>query len=238
VGAAPALALTSLAGGYVHACGLRNGAVHCWGRASTVAVKPPTGVFGLIAAGDDETCAVFSRGDEVTCWRKDGTIESRMGEYVELALGQGFACGLRGSGLVDCWGAAPAGLPSEPLHGITAGMSFACGVREDGRATCWGTNKQGGSLVPPSGARFVQLAAGFRHVCGLDHTGSARCWGGNADGMAQPPAGPFTQLAAGNDHTCGLRVDGRVLCWGSIDAAPTLAFRQIVAGKDYVCGVR
>lgn len=142
------------------------------------------------------------------------------GVALELAVGDGFACGLLEGAVVRCWGANDVGqlglghtatigddeTPAEsgvvPLDGITvglvAGAHHACARQADGTARCWGANDAG------------QLGLGHTEIVGDDETPS----------QARPIVleSAVVELAAGESHTCARLTTGAVRCWGANDA--------------------
>ncbi len=242
-----------------HTCVLRQGGVRCWGAnsfgklgygysanvgdelADLPLIDVNAGLPGElavgVAAGDENTCAVFATG-AVRCW---GAGDLGM-------LGLGYPS--------QSLGAKPGDLPTPAVElggvavAVGIGGQFACALLDTGGVRCWGYNLEGqtghpgpvlvGDTEKPSslgdvslGAKATQIAVGRNHACALLVGGSVRCWGRNSDGRlgigstatigdnevptAVPPAnigGAAVQIAAGGAHTCALLATGKLRCWG------------------------
>ena len=136
---------------------------------------------------------------------------------VDVQAGSDFACALRASGRVLCWGENNMSATGEPTSG-----DLAC---DDG-ARC----------RPPTAlpglTDIVQVAAGFAFACARRADGAVLCWGSNGAGTlgtgssspssrAAPAvvAGlpPAIDVVAGRETACArVKEDGgvRVYCWG------------------------
>ena len=154
-------------------------------------------------------------------------------DFVHVDVGR-FNCGVRASGLVECWGDygdygwdLPLG---DDFTMVSVGENHACGLRGAGEIECWGGwewrnlgwGYGGGS--PPQGL-FRSVSVGRWHACGLRLDGEAECWGVYSahgmppryyDGIRIPeaPGGEFADVQVSGDFACGLRPGGEVECWG------------------------
>jgi alpha-tubulin suppressor-like RCC1 family protein len=136
-------------------------------------------------------------------------------DFVELAAGDSFACGRRGSGQVECWGLGDEGeigdganmrrghpVPiadaAQDFAEIAAGQQFACARRESGAVVCWGRNDQGqlgdGTMIDTNApvdvvgiTDAVQIGCGQSHACARHADGHVSCWGGNFGVMLGNP---------------------------------------------------
>lgn len=184
-------AVESIAPGQAHNCALQtDGSVLCWGDDS----------FGQLGNGD----VLFN--DQLVPRRVLGLPDA-----VAVASGSFFACALRETGVVICWGnnqngelgGASAELSSaSPLtvSGITAavqvsvGSDHACALLNDQTVQCWGNNDHGqlgnGSTVDANipvavtgltGA--IAVNAGALMSCAILADNSVRCWGANGNGQ-------------------------------------------------------
>ena len=123
----------------------------------------------------------------------------------QVALGDGFGCGLAADGTVRCWGecgdgqcGSPGGDARTPrpvpglsaVRAIDAGYGFACALGEDGQVRCWGDNGYGQLGVEgveeraepepvPGVEGATAIALGSFHACALVEGGEVRCWGSN-----------------------------------------------------------
>lgn len=127
-------AVSRVTAGATHACALRGGEIHCWGKnergqlgLGSFADQPlparvilPKDVLAVdVAAGTNDTCAIASNGD-VYCWGANessqlGTeagvdqptprrVEGIAEEVVALGVMERSVCALQRSGAVTCWG--------------------------------------------------------------------------------------------------------------------------------------
>ncbi len=229
-------ALTTVAAGVEHACGMTTGdAVVCWGDNSvgqlgdggTTRSTAPVTVTGLaddamsVAVGGAHSCAVVSGA--AWCW----------GYGEDGRLGNG--------------GTADSAVPV-PVTGLEAGVASisaswgeSCAVSTAGALSCWGVNGNGqlgdGSTSPSSvpvpvtglGSGVVAVTIGAAHACALTDVGGVWCWGGgffgqlgNGDTSSSPDPVPVTGLgsgvtaiSAGWGHTCAITAVGAAVCWGA-----------------------
>ncbi|MFK8003595.1 MAG: RCC1 domain-containing protein [Polyangiales bacterium] len=122
---------------------------------------------------------------------------------VDVALGNGFGCGLGEDGGVRCWGYSrqgqcgvdERGSTTRPIAGLSgvdeidAGYSYAC-ARTGGDVSCWGHNRYG-QLGP--------AAAGMEQ---------------SATPIAMSGLPPIAELGLGNFSACARAENGTVWCWG------------------------
>ena len=142
------------------------------------------------------------------------------GVFVDVSASALRTCGVRDSGVIECWGEHK----SDPPEGVrfTAvslsdaamhGNDFACGLVGDGSLSCWGDMwgvLDGTGLLDPPDGVFVEVSAPA--ACALRHDGEVVCWGETARSAwsLDPPPGPFVQITAGR---CGVRPAGEFECW-------------------------
>ncbi len=183
-----------------------------------------------VAAGTENTCALFATGD-VACW----------GDNHAGAIGNGTFF-------------ADSNLPIAVKDGALEGNHVSqidtgphtCALLTNGKVACWGENNEGqlgtgnrnDSEVPVlvdggalAGQTVTQIVVGFDHTCALIADGSVACWGDNNEGQlgtgnrndSEVPvlvdggalsSKVVTQIATGTNHTCALIAGGTVSCWG------------------------
>jgi hypothetical protein len=188
--------------------------------------------------------------------------------WIQVSVGDSFACGLRQGGALWCWGRGSDGqrgdgttdqIQSVPVRVLAAG--------EAPGGTAWND--------------WTAVSTGTRHACGLRQDGSLWCWGrgpnalgGSASGSitttpvqvlaeGEPAGGTawydWVSVSAGGGRTCGIRADGSLWCWGSGrlgdggEAASPTPRRVLAAGgagepwndwvnvvtdAEYSCGIR
>lgn len=199
------LAITTLATGTVHVCGLTaTGAAYCWGDNSY-------GQLGVGVSGAPDVCA------DGPCSRVPLPVA---GGHTFTALRAGLfdSCGLETGGAWYCWGLNNYG---------------QLGTGVTGPETC--PNNQGTASCSSTPSRvsvgtYTDVFPGRRHSCGLTAGGAAYCWGWNdygqlGDGTTTtsvapvPVAGGLTLagLSLYSFHTCGVTTDGVPYCWGVND---------------------
>lgn len=146
-----------------------------------------------------------------------GRQDSVSGEWMAVAVGRDFSCGLTRAGAPYCWG-----------------NNYGGGL---------GTVSTRQNLPVPTalqGAQsFQSISAGYDHICALTAEGTAYCWGSPDYGKlgigsaAQPLASSqvsaptavaggltFRSISAGFGHTCALTPNGTAYCWGAdVDGA-------------------
>jgi hypothetical protein len=179
----PAQGVMSLSAWLGHSCAVEAGRLYCWGPNES----------GQLGVGD----------------RDDRNRKTRVGsanDWLAVATGEHFSCGIRAPGQLYCWGANNLG-------------QLALG---DTEARLEPTAVQNADHV-------AQLAAGGENACAIADTGELYCWGDNLEGkpgQADPYGSPdvlvpmrvgsdsWKLVAVGQGHVCGVRMDGHVLCWG------------------------
>lgn len=173
---------SSIVAGYFHTCAIENRSTWCWGY----------GLFG--ALGSDTTQAAVP------------VKVSGVPDFVQLAAGESYTCGLVYGGLVFCWGFGESGQLGRGEIGYSA------------------TSAPGMATVT---AKFARISASGAHTCALTRLGKAYCWGegwmgglgtGDNEDKTVPTAVvdtlTFVDIVGGYGHTCGVDRDGRTFCWG------------------------
>jgi hypothetical protein len=140
------------------------------------------------------------------------TADPACDEAIHVEVGRGFACALRASGRVACWGEAAAlgqlgngarvasAMPVGVLGvtdgtAIVAGDDFTC-VGSEATVSCWGSNavgqlaRDGGEsdamAGPVEGLPGPQLFAAAATACGSGGGGAPSCWGGALSTASTP----------------------------------------------------
>ncbi|MBU1239470.1 hypothetical protein KKF84_05735 [Myxococcota bacterium] len=124
--------------------------------------------------------------------------------WVQVSVGNQFACGIRESGTLWCWG---------------SNYNYQLGLGVTGNQS---TPQQVGT-----GTDWVSVTAGAMHACAMKTSGIAYCWGENSSGQLgvgsnqdQHTPSPvlavnyYRSLSAGFYHTCAVQIDGTLWCWG------------------------
>ena len=235
----PVLARVSAGDGF--ACGLTDdGTAYCWGAGTVGQLGDGTGSssttpvavdatfkFSDIATGDGFACGVREDNGAGYCWGTNLSDQLGTGDgvnqyrspaliagghvWIDLAAGDGHACGVTTDGTAYCWGNNHNGklgtgntinqdTPTEVLHsivfaGVTAGANHTCGWTANDEAYCWGSNGGGqlgngdaptartGPVAVAGGLALRDLVAGRFLTCGLTPSGDPYCWGANSHGQ-------------------------------------------------------
>jgi alpha-tubulin suppressor-like RCC1 family protein len=163
-------------------------------------------------------------------------------DVAAVTLGGEFACALRRTGEVACWGEG-----------------------RDGKLGDGSLADYHEPVAVPGLRDVIELAAGSAHACARDRAGALRCWGYNEDGQAGPrppePALPgasrfalaATGVAVGESHACAWSQTA-AWCWGDNTygqlgdgtrerrVVPTAVVglagaRELVAGDRHTCAL-
>ncbi len=165
----PSGTFVDISAGEDRTCGVRTGGeIVCWGDEFD---KPPGGRFVKVDIWDQRgagnACAVAA-GGALRCWSSYRTGRDREvfghdndfgqadppgGVFVDVSVGERYACGLRADGSAVCWG-------------DNLGHSY----RPDGQLERWPR----GALAVPEGP-FSQVHASIP-PCGLRTSGEVVCW--------------------------------------------------------------
>ncbi|MBM7821208.1 alpha-tubulin suppressor-like RCC1 family protein [Cellulosimicrobium cellulans] len=138
-----------------------------------------------------------------------------------------------------------------PTVDVSLGARHALLARADGTVAGWGDPADGATAAqaPPTGQKFVRVAAGDGFSLALLSDGTIVGWGRNTYGQATPPAPPsgerFVAVDAGRDHAVALVSDGSVVAWGrddsgqaSLEGVPAgTPFSAVSAGGDTTAAV-
>ena len=227
----------SVSAGWAYSCGLRlDGSVECWEWMADMLWQPDKGSgYG---------------------WSEDAsTLIPPGGEFTMVDAGWEYACGLRPSGGVECWGRNPAAgvePPEGEFTSVSVGIEHACARRPTSEVECWGWVWRGyrGHFARPPEGPFTAIAAGSMSaltgfLCGLRPGGEVECWGGDFDEDSEPPGGVFESIDGEGGVICGVRLNREVECWWEIssDEEPYSStpgeFSMVSAGQGiYSCGLR
>jgi uncharacterized repeat protein (TIGR01451 family) len=212
-----------------HACGIRNGALYCWGDntygqsgtgGTTTPVPNMTSGVTAVDAGAHHTCAI--RNGALLCWGRnnygqlgDGTTTNRTTPVTVTGMTSGVTA-------------------------VDAGTYHTCAIR-NGALLCWGynnvgqlgdgttTNRTTPVTVTNMISNVVAAAAEGWHSCAI-RNGALLCWGGGWPSGTPygsiPPWGSVpvtvsgmvngvTNVTAGHWNVCAIR-NGGVSCVSSI----------------------
>lgn len=220
-------------------CGVRiDGSLVCWGGGHYGQLDVPGGEFTEVVTGP-RLCALSVAGG-LACWGdpyNKGLLYAPLGVFQSVSSRSGYACAVRDSGELVCWGANPPvgdGPPGGEFTEVSVAGAGMCALTVGGDAACWGTGRP--ELDTVRAGPFTQISASSGVVCALRTSGETKCWGNRTwyDGTAyvskfgdwRPPAGRFAQVAAhgrgrGDSYmyACGIRADTTIACWNHGDPA-------------------
>lgn len=189
----------AIAAGQGHACALVDGRVLCFG----------TGPKGQLGDGRPPDMIAPTSPHGLARPRPRLAEVADLRDARAITVGGGFACALRGTGAVVCWGddrdgqlgdgpplvAAGRDTPA-PVTGladvveVVAGPAHACARLRGGGLRCWGYNEfsQAGpaQAAPPAATTLAlgaaRIAVGAAHACAWSDR-DAWCWGDNTYGQ-------------------------------------------------------
>ena len=160
-----------------------------------------------------------------------------MGGFPAIVPGAGeFACGVRPSGEMECFGPSPPPPPGS-FRRVSVAVSdgAACGLRPDGTAVCW-NGENSADLGPVSPGAFVAVGVGVDFACGLRAERTITCWGPATQLNGTVPAGDgFRSLHVGLYAACGLGMDGAMTC--SDGTTVPMQLRDLDLGRSVSCGI-
>ena len=226
---------TSVSAGSGFSCGIKSGALWCWGR----------GDEGQLGQGEP-----ISYSSPVNTGELTGTMWSA------VSAGHTHVCGIQ-AGDLYCWGDNAHGqlgdgstvpslsVPAMPtvmgtsFVSVAAGREHTCAIDTLGNLLCTGDNTFGelgdGTLnlstnfigVGAAQAPWSQVAVGRDMTCGIAG-GIPYCWGANpygglGNGTVNDSTVPvavttaftdWVEVSVGDVFTCGRRSGGQILCWG------------------------
>ncbi len=223
---------TSLAVGAAFNCAVIAGGAYCWGNNNQTQIGI-TGTNPVLNAS-----AVVGMGTDVVSVVVGG--DSHQGAY--------FACALKNTGAVYCWGASHSGMAgaasgtvypaavvagaSSGVTAIGAGGGTACAITSTGGLKCWG-NTPSYEIDPRMayandmlqsvinlGSGLSSISSGGSHSCGvLSSTGGIKCWGYNN----------LYQLGNGTSTSTGTPVDVTAVTSGAVKVA--------AGGPSFTCAL-
>lgn len=207
-------------------------------------------VTRIVTESLGDACVLTEAGEAV-CAGKSAPTGGPPGPFAQIALGFGFACGLRPEGTLACWGRDDLGQTRAPegrFTQVTAGTEHACAIREDGALACWGGERFDKTRAPKGTFRSVD--ANRETTCAVRTSGQLACWGALKKPYLDPPSGtvargPYVQVAVGFGRACGILATGALACWGkslseSFDVPPPEGggFVAVDVGEHHACALR
>ncbi len=207
-------------------------------------LRGPIGGYGLCGLNQSGARYCWGAG-ETTAERLVPHLQDDNGlQFVDIALSQGWGCGVTAEAEAWCWGSNWFGqLGIGTVGQFDSPLESAVPVKVAGDRS------------------YVAIAGGLMHTCALDSKGAAWCWGlipgaDTAYGTPQPVPGDqrFDKLFAGGQFTCGLTTNGQAWCWGlgpfgelgnggygnsfkPLPVAGGLYFSTLAPGGTHVCGI-
>ena len=170
-------------------------------------------------AGAPETSASDTpRGATTTPRRSQTSVAPRSAKglrFVDIAVGEDFACGLTRHGTLECWGAMSSWSAGSLPSSVFVAVSVEGNSITDARIT-----------ERVLSERFIQIAAGDRHACALNDSGTVSCWGSVYHHSGAAPSGKFVQVVADGSATCALRASGSFVCWGPVVGTVTADYAE------------
>lgn len=247
-------------------CGIESGSgeVYCWGDTTTrelrysgsltpLPSRPFPGLpFAALTLASGGICGLTRDEGQLHCRGNDNYGErlSVLGaEFVSVSVSSSFTCGIRASGLTQCWGRISElrDIPGDAIFSQVASVgSRICGLDTERHAVCWGS---WGPYKPPSTV-FEAIDLGSFSACGLRAgDGLLECWGSEEAVAATPQGLPLRAVALAStklddDRGCGVeRASGEVMCWGDdtsglVSSAPAGEVTDVSVGDGFACALR
>ncbi|CAG7859946.1 unnamed protein product [Brassica rapa] len=206
--------------------------------------------FSGLVSGTGFVCGLRSplgsNASTILCWRfsTNGANMTYKRIYKgpalkELEASTSRICGVENvKNRTRCWQPVSPRPRLDNHDSLALGEDFLCGLsKPPGRISCEG---KGNITKPPSGDRFIAIAAGSSQACAITVDSDVECWGQQT--YTSPPSEKFSALAVGENRSCGVRwVNGTVTCWGSNYSLPrrleNVEFTSIYANGLIFCGV-
>lgn len=130
--------------------------------------------------------------------------DSTYGTITQAGTGGSYACAIKSSGALTCWGSNYSGQLGD---GTTVDKTTP--------------------IITDSGVNYSQISTAQSHMCGITTAGVLKCWGsgfggklgtGNTADKKSPTvidAGvSYSQVSGGDRATCGITTTGQMKCWG------------------------
>lgn len=214
------------------------------------------------------TCAKSTTDGETYCWGSDSYHALGRGtpteantqspvvpvygnhDFMSLAAGTNFGCGVDQAGIAWCWGENNCGQMG------FANPSNTCTQYPLSHDGGWGVATPG--VVPEQatlGLTFTSIYAGGMSVCAITSDDKTYCWGqgvGATGGYSVAPvliggSHQFKKLAMYDNiavGTCGLDVAGKLWCWSSSTSVPVqqttpngIALVDFALGNNHICAL-
>ncbi|KAG6592323.1 Serine/threonine-protein kinase-like protein CCR4, partial [Cucurbita argyrosperma subsp. sororia] len=168
-----------------------------------------------LRAGNSHICGVVNATNRLQCWQWRRFTRYFTFDFLSIAVGGDFVCGLSVAGEIRCDGtgnSAAAAFGGSGYKAVAAGFRHVCGIDLRNELACWGV----GAGEIPTG-EFKLLALGDNRSCGLRLNGTAVCWGEKSFTLPERLKGEFfTAIEAKKNVFCGvLRRNFSLLCWGN-----------------------
>jgi alpha-tubulin suppressor-like RCC1 family protein len=203
----------------------------------------------LVKARYEFTCAILA-DHSLWCWGENdegqlgqndqpgatsSPVPLRVGsaaDWLQVAAGQGHACGIRAPGTLWCWGrnvSSELGLgPGQPIQirvptlvapdsdwaSLDVGQDQACAIKQGGTLWCWGDNTIA-ALGLPQGDLDAQIDNADADEAGFNDAGLL-------PGVVYVPIqsgtdSDWAQVSIDVFHGCALKQGGTLWCWGRND---------------------
>ncbi|KAL4277959.1 hypothetical protein GQ457_03G031240 [Hibiscus cannabinus] len=227
-------------------CGLRPllspsnvSVMHCWRFSSNGSFLDFKRIYwgpalNQLEAGNTHICGL-KESNGLECWQWPGFNQTGgVQNFSDIAVGEGFVCGLTGDGTVIRFFGNFTGIADQEIRGnykkIAAGFSHVCAINSDDGLVCWGNRNFIGD--PPQG-QFKELALGLNRSCALRTNGTVVCWGMNGFSLL-PALGSldFITITAKSNVFCGVSTyNYSLFCWGhsDFDSNP-MVFSEVLPG--------
>lgn len=247
---------TAVDSGGAHSCAITQSCeIRCWGlnnlgQSNNVPTSPVA--FTELSAGENHTCAIDANG-QVYCWGLNTNGQTDVSAdnqgFVSLYTGAIGSCGIRTSGIAECWSTESSYTLTLIADQIWSDLVFPsegnvappCGLNSEGAIECWTTH---GSLPTPANGPYTNIESSGVFFCGLTTSGDVDCSvlrfqaGSSANATNQtilaaietlPPLVDFEVRSNGPSlhGLCGIDFDGELHCVGNGLPTANLPGQQI-----------
>jgi len=195
------------------------------------------------------TCSDVSGSATCTCTTPGFSgVRCEIASFVRVAAGGLHSCGLRSSGVVECWGdngvgqaAVPPGLVATD---VVAGTWYSCALPTSGGVKCWGDAVGVGmpmdlvATKPTTGA-FVALFGGDTWACAQTSAAALSCFGANF-AFSSRSSTYAIGIGAQSQYAALSLATGAITAGGLTGTAPTFTngYASVDCGEGYCCAIR
>ncbi len=167
--------------------------------------------------------------------------------WIDVSTAHSHSCGIRGNGLLECWGSDSYDntvTPAGTFIDVSSWANNTCAIDTKGELSCWG-HPENYIVTQKPGGVFSEVSLGAQYACALESDGALVCWGGidTTGYTTAPPAGEtFESLHCGDSICCALDEDGYATCGDYFEfwygeQIPEGPWLDLSVNQNMFCGV-